>query len=64
MSERKIAKDIIDANRESRISVFVSPEEHDKLVRAARLAGMPLSTFVRSAALALARVQLRKELGD
>ena len=50
----------LDANRESRISVFVSPEEHEKLVQASRLAGMPLSTYVRSAALALARVQLRQ----
>jgi hypothetical protein len=57
---KRIGADVVRATRDRKLIVWASDDEYAFLTRAARAAGLPLSTYVRASALALAKVQLRQ----
>ena len=53
----RIAGDLV---RRTKISVWVTAAEYRQLSDAAKAAGLPMSSYVRSGALAIARVQAQR----
>lgn len=51
----------MEDKRDQKVTVWTTAAEHRLLAQAAQAAGLPLSAFVRAAALAVARAQARRE---